>query len=347
MKKGIHHSIFVWILALTCLTGCTGSLSLQVLRPADISMPKDVLTLALVNRYKPEKSSQFLNVLEGILSGEGIRNDRKGAEASLNGLSYSLSGSPRFQTVMPPLELKGSGLGSFPAPLTPTEVRGICDMYKANALVTIEAFDSDSKIEYGTYEKTVKKNNVDVKVPMHTAKANVHVTVGWRIYNSFDGTLLDEYMMDQWVSFNGEGISQQLALSNLPQREEIVRRIGEVVGDAYAYRISPQYIWVNRQWFSKAKGNPAMKSGKAYMHADSWDKAREQYLEASQDPNPKVQGRALYNLALLSEVDGDLERAMDYCDEAIGKGNKDARDYKRVLQNRVYEQQRADEQMSK
>lgn len=345
MKKVLRIRITAILLLLTILSSCTGSLNLQVLRPADITVPKDVLTLALVNRYKPERDQQFLNVLEGVLSGEGIRNDRKGAEASLNSLSMNLNNAPRFKTVMPPMELKGSGLGMFPAPLTPEEVRGICDIYKANALVTIEAFDSDSKVEWSSYQKKVRRNNVDVMVPMQAAKVNLHVKVGWRMYHAFDGAIIDEYMMDQWLTFTGEGETQALALNNVPRRDQMVQQMGAAVGEAYSMRISPAYIWVTRQWFTKAKGNRAMKTAKDYMLADTWDKAREHYLKAAQDPNPKVQGRALYNLALLAEVDGDLERAITYCDEAIGKGCKDARDYKRILQDRQYEEQRANDQM--
>ena len=85
MKRNPLSLIALFAIAILLGQGCaTSNISLEVPKPADISLPPEIETIALVNRFKPEKGKGFLNVLEGALSGENIGQDRNGAEASLD-----------------------------------------------------------------------------------------------------------------------------------------------------------------------------------------------------------------------------------------------------------------------
>src|SRR5258708_3763326 len=103
------------------ITSCTSSLRMNVLQPAAVYIHPDIKTIALVNRTKP--MSKAANIIEGILSGEGINQDKSGVDQALGGLMNELQSSPRFKIVTTDLFLQGSGSGgAFPVPLNWQEV---------------------------------------------------------------------------------------------------------------------------------------------------------------------------------------------------------------------------------
>jgi hypothetical protein len=333
-------------LAIFLAAGCaTSSVNIQVLVPADINVPQDIKMLALVNRYRPEKKEGVLNVLEGAVTGENIGQDRRSADEALSGLTNSLAGSPRFTITRPAVELRGTGRGDFPDPLLPGEVNDICNKANAQALVTIEAFDSDQNITCVPQVRERKnKAGETEKYTVFCARKAINVTVGWRMYEAGGGHLVDEYRMFQTVNFNSEGATEPLAIQNLPQGESVTREIGRVTGDLYSQRISPTWLWVSRMYYKK--GNDNLKLGRTRVKFNDWEGAEEYWTRALDDDKTKVQGRAMYNLALAAEMEGDLAGASEKAKEAGTKyQNRKALEYRYILEQRIRDQERLEEQM--
>ena len=68
-----------------------------------------------------------------------------------------------------------------------------------------------------------------------------------------------------------------------------------------------------------------------------WDEAGELWKKETGNPKIKIAGRAAYNMAIISEIDGDLEAALNWARKAWGDYNiKLALDYVRILENRQY-----------
>lgn len=331
---------------LLLVAGCaTSNIQLQVLVPAHISVSGDVKHLALVNRFYPEKQEKVLGVLEGVISGENIGQDRRAAEAALGGLTEALAGSPRFTITRPNRDLQGTGRGDFPPPLPTQTVVEVCSGSNADALVTIEAFDSDTRLGV-VQEKRTRKTREGVTETYFVFKAtkNVDVTVGWRLYDGRTGAVLDEFRMFETVGFGAEGNTEALAYANLPGRDHVTREVGRVTGLNYSARISPTWMWVNREYFKK--GSDALKASKHAVRVNDWERAREWWAKSLNDPNPKVQGRATHNMALSEELNGNLQGALELAREAAAKyGNKKAREYVWILQQRIQDQERLDQQM--
>ncbi|HHG85892.1 MAG TPA: hypothetical protein ENJ82_14185 [Bacteroidetes bacterium] len=326
-------------------TSCsTSNVVMQVLAPAQISVSSDIQELALVNRYRPGKGEGLLNVLEGALTGENIGQDRRSAEAALGGLTNALAGSPRFRITRPGVELKGTGRGDFPAPLEVNIVRDICARNRADALVTIEAFDSDTQESCKAEVREKKVKGETIKYTVFMAEKNIDVTVGWRMYDGQSGVLIDEYRMGESVYFDAEGDSEAEAYGNLPGQNQVTTRIGEVTGNKYSERISPTWLTVNRRYYSK--GSDALKIAKRQVRYKDWEKAEAWWDKALDDPKEKVRGRAMYNKALAAEMRGDLSLALDLATEAGQKyGDKRAYSYTATLRRRIAEQQILNEQM--
>lgn len=333
------------LLPLLSLSGCsTSSVTMEVLKPADITLPKDIQTIALMNRFRPEKGKGFLNVLEGALSGENVGTDRNGAEASLVGLTNTLASSPRYRVIRPRTELQGWGRASFPDPLAPDLVQQICQDYNAQALVTIEAFDSDAGRSCERRTRTRKVDGEEITEIFFEAEEWVDVEVGWRLYGASNGKLLDEFKMYQRVDYDAEGGTEDAAFRNLPDSDFIIADLGAITGEAYSLRIAPIYVNVSRSYYSG--GTTALKLGRDDVRRNDWAAANEHWDMALTNEKEKIRGRALYNKALLAEVEGDLIRAHELALESYEKyGDKRGLRYAELLRARIHDVDRLEQQM--
>jgi hypothetical protein len=137
------NRLFLLFALFSFLTGCMKSTSLTVLQPAQFKVPDHITKVAVVDRSKP--SSGWLNVLEGLFSGEAIGQDRQSRAEAVRGLTDALQRTPRFRVISTGIEMEGTQAGgSLPAPLPWAEVERICADYSADAVVAIESFDSDN-----------------------------------------------------------------------------------------------------------------------------------------------------------------------------------------------------------
>ena len=177
------------------LSSCTtSSVLVNVQRPADITITKDIQNVVVVNRSRPSKDNLAGNIIEGLISGEGIGADRKGAEYCVEGLSNMLSNSERFSLKnVGGIELKGTGTSSFPIPLSWNEVKSICGSYDGDALLVLETFDSDSRTIVGApVARTRKVKGIKVKELRYPATLIMSVESGWRVYDVNKERIIDE-----------------------------------------------------------------------------------------------------------------------------------------------------------
>lgn len=138
MIKPITYFLLYVLLSFFC-SSCTPILELNVLQPAEINIPFHIYKIGLVNRSTAGKPDRVLNVLEGILSGEDIGEDREGGDKALAGLKSALEQSERYSILIPPLPKADQAGG-----LTTEEVHAICKHYNLDALVVLQYFDSNS-----------------------------------------------------------------------------------------------------------------------------------------------------------------------------------------------------------
>ena len=83
------------------------------------------------------------------------------------------------------------------------------------------------------------------------------------------------------------------------------------------------------------------------VQANDWKGASDLWLKHTSDSDSKMAGYACYNMALACEIDGDLETAIDWAKKAyVDHKNSKALNYMNILQRRLDEQVRLDEQMN-
>lgn len=339
------------ILFTALLSGCMRSTSLRVLQPAQFKVPDHIAKIAVIDRSKP--SNGWLNVLEGLVTGEAIGQDRKSRAEAVRGLTDALQRTPRFTVISTGVEMEGSKAGAgMPPPLAWAEVDRICGDYGADAVVAIESFDSDNSTS--TRSRSRKKKNKDgttTTVIDYEAEMRTDVRMGWRFYDPKSKIIFDEIVTDDFLKNDASGGTERSALSNLPSQVTVTRKVAFIVGQEYGMRIAPTFIQVKRQYYPKAKGfSTEMEQAAKLAKAGNWDRAADTWkkVEATATDNPKAAGRAAYNMAVVAEVKGNLDIALEWANTAWTKyGNKKARNYINIIQQRQNDARKAEYQMNK
>ena len=327
------------------------SASLTVLQPAQMTLPEHITTVAVVDRSKP--SNGWLNVLEGFVTGEAIGQDRRSREEAVRGLTDALTRTPRFAVKNTGIEMAGSKAGNnLPAPLPWNEVERICADYGAHAVVTIESFDSDNSNSARRVETKRKDKNgkqyIDVS---YQAQQRTGVRIGWRLYDPSTKIIIDEYTTDDYLEKSASGSTERAALGNLPSQVSVTRSVAFNVGREYGARIAPIYVQVSRQYYAKAKGYKSdFQQAARFLKSREYEKAAAIWkkIEATAADNKKAAGRAAYNMAVVSELNGNLDLALDWSKKAWNDyGNKKGRNYISVIEMRQNDARKVESQMPK
>lgn len=344
-KKRISQLIFYCSIVVLISSCKTSSIIVEVLKPAEITVPAEIKTLAVVNRSLAPKDDQVNTVIEGLLTGEGIFVDRQASERCVFGVADALSSSPRFKVTVPNgLNLKGTGTPRFPEPLQWNDVTNICKEYNADALILLETFDSNVSRRHGTRERTKKVDDKEVKYIEHNANLDIGIEAGWRIYFPKGKRIIDQNVFTDYKYWDAKGKSKDEAKRRLPNPREAVKEAGHFAGTQYAFRISPMWVNVSRKYY--IKGPDEFESAKYNVKSNDWDGAKRIWENYLNDPDPVIAGYATYNMALAYEINGDLDTALEFAKKAYSEyHNKSALEYTRKLERRINDQYKLQKQM--
>jgi len=346
MKPGNH---LLWlILAGIGLQSCMTSTTLQVLQPAEMRIPEHITTIATIDRSKP--SSGFINVIEGLFTGEAIGQDKRGRLYALDGLTHSLTRTPRFQVKSTDIELEGTRTANFMAePIAWSEIESICQRYDADAVLAIEQYDSDAIVTTRTFQdKYSDKEGEKQSRTIHEAIATLDVTIGWRLYDPANKVIEDEFSVYLDETYAAEGDREKQARANLPDPVSRSFNLSYNAGQRYGMRIAPVWITVPRSFFPRGKGiyQDRMKQAARYVKGGNWEEAIGIWTELVDIADPKTAGRAAHNLAIASERIGKLEAAVEWAEKAwFDFGIKSSRNYLGVLRNRIEDDRRVRSQL--
>ncbi len=335
-----------YTIILIFMSGCAAShVTIDVLKPATITLPKDIKTIVIANRSMPDKDSRAKNIIEGALSGEMPLIDRHGSKECIKGLQMALGNDTKFQAVVPcNLDLRGSGTARFPAILDWEQVEQICNRYNADALITLATFDSDHKMLHKKRMVERKQGNSTVKHPVYTATRETRVRAGWRIYYPQSKKVLDENVYSDARSWSADDESAVRAEAKLIPVNEAVNATGYYAGQQYAGHISPTWISVSRAYYRK--GNDDMKRATRMARNNDWDEAEQIWQQYTDSPDNKLAGRACHNMALAAEIRGDLHKALDWAKKAYyDHGEKRSANYITVLKRRIDDQAKLQQQL--
>ena len=343
-------SLRFWSLWLTLggLFGCMPKVQVEVLQPAAVTFPAQLKTLAVVDRSRPANLGQaVLGAIEGLITGEPILGDREGASRAMESVITTVRASPRFEAAVPVLTKEQSETDIFDKELSWAAAERIARKAKADAIVALEAFDTDSSVTFRTDQESYNDNGVSKERTVHTAIRSTNVLAAWRVYDVQSRTLIDDYRDRAYTnSWEATGNSRAAALAGLATQVFTIETLGAEAGAAYGRRIAPSYVYVTRAYYGK--GSERLVEAKAHVRSGDWDGAAKIWTAIVENGrDPKILGRAKFNLALASEISGDLAGAIDWAKQAgVELRKRRAYNYSALLSQRLADKRLVDEQMA-
>ena len=335
-KNCVKNLIFIALAAVTCIScKSTELVYINVLKPAPVTIPAYVKTPGVVNRTTVAAQNKAVDAVDKIFSLEGAQLDKEGAQSSVSGLSDELLKNNRFNDVktLGELNLTTTAPGLFSAPLSWETVDKICRDNHVDALFSLELFDTDSKISYAAKPVSLKTPLGNVPGIEHQASMLTTVKTGWRIYDPASRNVLDEFPVARDITFSGRGINPAAAAGALLNRKEAVKQVSTEAGQNYAMRLIPYRIRVTRDYY--VKGTDNFRTARRKAQTGNWDGAAAIWKKETTNANSTVAGRACYNMAIICEINGELELGINWAKKAYEEyNNKLALNYIRILKNR-------------
>jgi hypothetical protein len=331
--KNLIVIIFGAVVFSSCAS--TETMHLSVLEPAPVSLPAYIKNVAVVNRTRVAQKSKVYDAIDKVVTLEGVKTDQEAAQETIDGLTDELQKNSRFDEIklVKNSDLTTNTPGIFPAPLSWDVVEKYCNDNNADALFSLELFDTDSKIDYSVYKTSIR--TPFGSVPSIQQQANMHTLVkaGWRIYDLRDKEILDEAAVAKTFNYYGRGLNPLLAAQALINKKEAVKEVGNAAGHAYAFRIIPLWARVSRNYYVRGTNN--FKIAKRKAQTGNWDEAAKLWQTETNNPKRKVAGRACYNMAIISEINGHLDEAIKWAQQSYENYNNHlALYYVNILKNR-------------
>jgi len=313
----------------------TNTLTLDVMEPAPVSLPVTVKKVGIVNRTNCTANISTLNKLDQILTVELLNIDSLGALKAISGLNDELVKNTNFTKVeyLNNTLLENSQISIFSPQLNSSVVKNLCDDDNLDALFVLEYYDTDTKVDYSVVPVTVKVLGMEVNAVETMASVGTMINLGWRIYSASGDILYDEFGYYQNVISSGRGINPMVALSAVAGHKNSVENTSFYLGQDYGKSLLPYYVTVSRNYF--VRGTDNFKIAKRKAQTGDWNGAANLWKIETKNIDMKVAGRAYYNMAIINEINGDLETAITWAEQSYSDyGNKKALRYLNVLKNR-------------
>ncbi|SMG52155.1 hypothetical protein SAMN05661096_03878 [Marivirga sericea] len=347
MKR--YYSFFILIAIL--FSSCMKSVSINTLRPADISIPNDIQSIVLVDRTAYDRDA--IGVIEGIITGEGINEDRDGVMTMFSSLQNSLRISPRFDVVLASEKLRGQNiLGSFPDALDWRQVDQLTRKYDTDALLAIEIFDSNFIVTNGKRKNTrtiedKDGNKIEQEYTEFFAEGVGNTRIGIRLYDAKNRTVIDQDIYTENKTWEAAATSLKEALAQLVNKSQATKYLAQAVGTTYASKIAPMPVRISRSYYAKPKKNAYLSKGAREASVNQWESAISTWkMGLRNTSDTKASGRLAYNIAVGYEIIGDLFLAHEWAGKSyVNYGNKKGRGYASQLNSRMITEEILDEQL--
>jgi hypothetical protein len=289
-------------------------LSIENTQHAPDELPQAIQSVTLMNR---SMTSQFQNFKEDSLQMYYYRNgfqlskivlDSMACDTTLKALSGLMFESGRYDVVIPVnrnLERKVS-YDMLPDTLNSNQVSEICRNYNTDALIVMERFltkpmtDISEETRFDPYAGYVKSYN---------ATLDLKYDAFFRVYQPGRKALVKEIAVSDTIYWESSDTKLDQLLSKLPTVKKAMINGAIKVALDLDSKISPTWVPEKRGYFLF---RPKDDLGEKYMKENKLDEAARFWGEMEKSTNKNIRSKAEYNLALLNELNGDIDRAIEY-----------------------------------
>lgn len=312
-------------------------------------MSKHIKKIGIINRsILPDVEENETGLIK-LVSAEEQWLSQKGQDAALTGLFKELLKDNRFQSVQI-LDSVPKGLLKFDSgqdSISWPSIDKICQAYNVDAIFSMSYFDAETT--FSIKKTSMLQPNlmrVKVKVPAQEITLETLIENGWKIYYPKSKEIIDEFVFNDQIVSKGKGANPLEAYRAIEGRKDSLVEQSMSTGSNYGLRLLPFENSVNRVYFARGSNNLDL-ADKLLENGD-WLGASQLWVMELDSPNPRVAGRACYNMAVMNEINGNLKKATEWASRSHSDyDNKKALKYLGVLKNRTTQDQVLEQQVSR
>ncbi len=338
MRLFYNQSRWIFYGLFALLTSCVSmeKISIQVSTPPPRAISNDIQSIVLMNR---SMTSAFKNLnqdsLENILvskklSLDELLLDSLAADTTLQVLGHSLYESGRFDVVIPlQRNLQNTNVSYLTksSSLKLPQVKQVCDEFKVDALLSLENFYENVSTYYQTGYGNVSEYGVSkeyvifVQIAFHS---------NWKLYQPGEKLKIATFEVRDTIFWERTGPSLQATYEKIPTIKEALLNGAIENGQILASYISPGWKQQTRSYFI-TKNTEADKAV-ALLKSNKWKEAQDIWMKFSTSSSTTLRSQIEFNLALASEMEGDLKKAIEWTQKSFKtKYSKASEDYLMLL----------------
>jgi hypothetical protein len=313
------------------LQGCYNAslLEYDALKPAEITIPAEIRSLTVIARCDLDSTYRQASVKAGTFA--SFKRDSLMSKQMVVGCSDALLECPRFILNNP--VLRRTLAGDFQDP------NNKIPWYEILAVAGNPPQDAVLSLEYASVNDTIRYHNDDW---FGYYQYFVRVTSVWRLYRLTDFQSRDFRFQDT-VSFDIPSPGEFLASPD--NAIDCIKDAMYESGTRTARRLSPWWSEYRRNFF--AIGPLDFLTGAGHLRAGKWREAAEVWRPFTVARNKVKAGKACFNMAVTSEMAGNIAAALEWLEKAKNLGVHEyyIKEYWPILIKRKAEMEKLDSQM--
>jgi hypothetical protein len=138
----------------------------------------------------------------------------------------------------------------------------------------------------------------------------VYVVVNWNIYDLKKKELTHFYHKIDTISWEDDAYNIRQAKKNLPPRKDAMYNAAAMAATGLAEYFSPHWVNVQRMYYQS--GQTELKQTDEMVANNQWNEAAKIWKSNVNNKNKKIAAKSMYNMALVCELNGELDAAMDW-----------------------------------
>ncbi|HAH22738.1 MAG TPA: hypothetical protein DCL77_03060 [Prolixibacteraceae bacterium] len=315
MSKLNTYKIFLFCLIAWTVGSCKSyytALTIETPRPAKEELPSDIQSITLMNR---SLNNQFLMHREDSLQLYFYRNgyqlsaivlDSMAADTTIRALAGLMFESGRYDVVVPIRRNFQRSLpyDSIPDTLNPVLVSQLCRQYNTDALMVMEQFATKVMTDYTEDRYVDRYSGTNYSL---YASLDLKYDALFRIYKP--GSKTREIKLSDTINWESDDITQLRLFSKLPTVKQALINAGIKIALDVDDKISPSWIPEKRGYYVF---NQKSDLGRRFINENNTDEAKTFWMDKAQSTNKKIRSRAEFNLALASELEGNVDQAIEW-----------------------------------
>jgi len=309
------------------------NLDIQVAKAPKYIISDDIQSLLLVNQSLDHNFVNWDNdtlvklMVDRELDLDTILYDSIAADTSIHTVASALFESGRYDIVVP-LEhnLNKQYVDGKRVILDWDVVDSLCSNFNTDALAVQENFSQFIETDFGT------SFNLELGRSIYYGTIDLVNISNWRIYKPSSRVHSTFHVRDTifWDSYDQEADKM---FSELPELKDALIEGGIVAGIDFAEQISPKWIKSTRKYYVTGKKGIDIAVKKAL--SGDWEEAAETWSKYSNVKSKSLRSKIEFNLALASEMTGDVEKAIEWALKSYKTYYRSSTDkYLRILDNR-------------